>query len=68
MKLPQKASLGPETCEILPKVWFLASGFRLLRPGEPSTENWGNPNGPDTVQRFKTLYKNPLEIPKGIPS
>ena len=35
------------------RVWFLASGFCLLRPEEPSTGNWGNPNGPDTVQRFK---------------
>ena len=68
MKLPQKASVGPETYEILQKVRFLASGFCLLRLGEPSGGNWGNPNGPDAVQRFKTLYKNPLEIPKGIPS
>ena len=68
MKSLQKASFGPQTCEIEPKVWFLASGFCLLRLGEPSGGNWGNPNGPDAVQRFKTLYKNPLEIPKGIPS
>ena len=68
IKLPQKVSFGPETCEIGPKVWFLASGFCLLRLGEPSGGNWGNPNGPDAVQRFKTLYKNPLEIPNGIPS
>ena len=33
MKLPQKVSLEPETCEILRKVWFLASGFCLLRLG-----------------------------------
>ena len=39
-----------------------------MKLGEPSGGNWGNPNGPDAVQRFKTLYKNPLEIPKGIPS
>ena len=68
MKLPQKASFEPETCEIGPKVRFLASGFCLLRPGEPSAGTRGNPEGPPAVQRFKTLYKNPLEIPKGIPS
>ena len=27
MKLPQKSSFAPETCEIGPKVWFLASGL-----------------------------------------
>ena len=43
MKLPQQVSFGPETCEIEPKVWFMASGFSpeasgTLRPvpGEPS--------------------------------
>ena len=46
-------------------VWFLSPEAGV---GEPSGGNWGNPNGPDAVQRFKTLYKNPLEIPKGIPS
>ena len=35
MKLPQKASFEPETREIISKVWFLASGFCLLRLGEP---------------------------------
>ena len=49
MKLPQKASLGFETCETGPKVWFLASGFCLLRLGETSGGNWGNPNGPPQV-------------------
>ena len=39
-----------------------------MKLGEPSGENWENPNGPDAVQRFETLYKNPLEVPKGIPS
>ena len=68
MKLPQKASLGSEMCEIGPKVWFLASGFCLLRLGEPSGGSWGNPGGPPAVTAFKDLYKNPLEIPKGIPS
>ena len=42
MKLPHKVSLGPETCEIGPKVWFLASGFCLLRLGEPAGGHWGN--------------------------
>ena len=45
MKLPQKASFGPEACEILPKVWFLASGFCLLRLGEPLGGSRGNPAG-----------------------
>ena len=40
----------------------------LLGLGEPLGGSWGNPRGPPAVQRFKTLYKNPLEIPKGIPS
>ena len=35
MKLPQQVSFGPEASEILPKVWFLASGFCLLRLREP---------------------------------
>ena len=68
MKLPQKVSFGPETCEIGPKLWFLASGFCLLRLGEPSGGSRGNPGGPPSVTAFKMLYKNPLEIPKGIPS
>ena len=68
VKLPQKTNFEPETCEIAPKLWFLASGFCLLRLGEPSAGTRGNPGGPPAVQRFKTLYKNPLEIPKGIPS
>ena len=68
MKSPQKLNMGPKTCKIGPQVWFLASGFYLLRLGEPSGGNWGNPNGRDAVQRFKTLHKNPLEIPEGIPS
>ena len=67
-EITSKISFGPETCEIRPKVWFLGSGFCLLRLKEPSGGNWGNPHGPDAVQRFKTLYKNPLEIPDGIPS
>ena len=45
----QKASFGSETCEIRPKVWFLASGFCLLRLGEPSGGNWGNLGGRSTV-------------------
>ena len=67
IKLPQQVSFGVKVCEILPKVWFLASGFCLLRPGESSAGTRGNPGGPPAVQRFKTLYKNPLEILKGIP-
>ena len=68
IKLPQKASFGPETCEIEPKVWFLASGFCFLRLGTPLAGTRGNPNAPQQVTAFKKLYKNPLEIPKGIPS
>ena len=49
-------------------VWFLASGFCLLRLGEPLAGTRGNPGGPPSVTAFKKLYKNPLEIPKGIPS
>ena len=48
--------------------WFLASGFCLLRLGEPSGRLRGNPGGPGAITAFKKLYKNPLEIPKGIPS
>ena len=40
----------------------------LLRLGEPSSGSRGNPGGPPSVTAFKMLYKNPLEIPKGIPS
>ena len=68
MKLPQKVSFGPETCEIGPQVWSLASGFCLLRLGEPSGGSWGIPGGPPSVKASKKLYKNPLEIPKGIPT
>ena len=53
MKLSQKEIFWPETCEIEPTVWFLSSGFCLLRLGEPSGGYWGNPNGPDAVQPFK---------------
>ena len=66
MKLPQKVSFGPETCEIEPKLWFLASGFCLLRLGEPSSGSWGNPGGPPSVTAFKKLYKTPLGIPLDI--
>ena len=45
MKLPQEVSSEPETCEIAPKVWFLASGFCFLRLGEPSGVSQGNPGG-----------------------
>ena len=45
MKLHQNMSFESETCEIAPKVWFLASGFCLLRLGEPSGGSWGNPAG-----------------------
>ena len=68
MKLPQKVSFEPEAGEIGPKVWFLASGFCLLRLGEPLAGTRGNPGGPPSVTAFKKLYKHPLEIPKGIPS
>ena len=68
MKLHQKASFGPEMCEIGPKVWFLASSFCLLRLGEPLAGTLGNPGGPPSVTAFQKLYKNLLEIPKGIPS
>ena len=49
MKLPQKVSLGFETCEIAQKVWFLASGFCLLKLGETSAGSWGNPAGVSTA-------------------
>ena len=68
MKLPQKVKFGPETCEIAPKDWFLASGFCLLRLGEPLAGTPVNPNGRQQVTAFNKLYKNPLEIPKGITS
>ena len=68
MKLPQKISFGPEACEIEPKLWFLAFGFCLLRLGEPLAGTRGNPGGPSSVTAFKKLYKNPPEIPKGIPN
>ena len=48
--------------------------FRFL--GEPGSWGWGNPRAAaggimprrHPYQAFKLLYKNPLEIPKGIPS
>ena len=43
MKLPQRASLGSETYEIGPKVWFLASGFCLLRLGGTLRAELGEP-------------------------
>ena len=37
--------------------------------GEPLGGSWGNPAGPPAATAIKMLYKkNPLEIPKGIPS
>ena len=68
MKLTQQVSFESETCEIGPKVWFLVSGFSLLKLGKPSGGSRGNLGGPPSVTAFKMLYKNPLEIPKGIPS
>ena len=40
----------------------------LLGLGEPLGGSRGNPGGPPSITAFKMLYKNPLEIPKGIPS
>ena len=40
----------------------------MLGLGEPLAGSRGNPHGPQQVTAFKKLYKNPLEIPKGIPS
>ena len=67
MKLPQKINFEPETCEIAPKFWFLASGFCLLRLGNPQAAAGGTQEGGAQSQPFKKLYKNPLEIPKCIP-
>ena len=57
---------------------FQISHFRLQIPGqgEPGSRGWGNllagvgGTRPGDLQSlpFKKLYKNPLEIPKGIPS
>ena len=68
MKLPQKVSFESETCEIAPTLWFLASGFCLLRLGSPQAAAGGTLGGGAQSQPFKSLYKNSLEIPKGIPS
>ena len=49
MKLPPKVIFDPETCEIGPKVGLQSCPDLLLRLGEPSGGNWGNPGGPPTV-------------------
>ena len=36
--------------------------------GEPLGCGRGKPAGPPAATAIKTLYKNPLEIPQGIPS
>ena len=36
--------------------------------GEPLEGSWGNRAGPPAVPGIKILNKNPLEIPKGMPS
>ena len=66
-KYLKKPVLNPKRAKFNQKsgFWRLVC---LLRLGHPPGGNWGNPNGPDAVQRFKTLYANTLEIPKGIPS
>ena len=66
MKLPQKVSFGSEMCEIGRKVWFLASGFCLLKLGNPQGGSWGILEGQAQSQPFKKWYKNPIEIPNGI--
>ena len=45
LKLPQKVGFGFEMCEIGSKVWFLASGFYLLRLGEPAGGSGGTLEG-----------------------
>ena len=53
---------------ILIKINNFSTKLYLWGLGEPLGGSWENPRSPPAVQRFKTLYKNPLEIPKGIPS
>ena len=36
--------------------------------GNPQGGSWGSLEGGAQSEPFKLLYKNPLEIPKGIPS
>ena len=36
--------------------------------GEPLGGSWSNPAGSPTATAIKTLYKNHVEIPKGIPN
>ena len=45
-----------------------AGGTRGNPAGRGLGAGWGNPAGPLIAPYIKILYKNPLEIPKGIPS
>ena len=64
MKLLQKVSFESETCEVALKLWFLASGFCLLRLGNPQAAAGGTLEGGAQSQPFKLPYKKPVEIPK----
>ena len=44
------------------------AGWLKICSGNSWAGSWGNPAGPRAVPGFKLLYKNPLEVPKGIPS
>ena len=50
------------------RLMILKTKSYLLGLGESLGGSRGNPGGRRAVQPLKKLYKNPLEIPKGIPS
>ena len=59
MKLLQKASFGPETCEIEPT--SLVSGVWFLSPeaAEPSGRFRGKPGGPGAVTALQEVVEEP---------
>ena len=69
MKLLQKVSFGPEACEIEPKSLTSVMSGPPVKAGGSLRRQLGEPwEGGWQSQPFKDLYKNPLEIPEGIPS
>ena len=57
MKLRQKVSFETKTCEIAPKLWFLASGFCLLRLGNPQAAAGGTLEGGAQSQPLRNCIR-----------
>ena len=72
MKLPENQILNPRCAKLDQKSDFghvqTYSSLHKWSGGDPQGGSGGTQEGQAQSQPFKKLYKNPLEIPAGIPS